>query len=178
MKDGFTLVEVLVITAILSFIIAAIFGVLNLGRLAFHEDMALLDLQQQARQATAQMVKEIRESRSSEISILDNNTKISFKVPPQGYGSPWVGPIEYYRDVGDINSDGVRDQIIHEYPQGTRKISANYISALNFSLSGDILEIRLAAQKSAQGRALCFPAPCEDPRKTLRETVMLRNKNE
>lgn len=172
---GFTLVEILVSVVILGFLFAAIYGVLNIGNIIFKDDIALVQLQQQARQAMAAMVKEIRESKSSEVSIVEGNTEITFKIPPEVYGNPWVGLISYYRDVNDINNDGVVNQIIREYPTGTRKILANDITALSFFIMGDVAGVELAAKKSARGRELCFPAPCAEPPRTLKETVKLRN---
>ena len=170
---GFTLVEILVSVLILGFLFAAIYGVLNIGNIIFKDDITLVQLQQQARQAMAAMVKEIRESKSSEITI--QNNEITLKIPPEVYGNPWVGPISYYRDVNDANSDGVVDQVIREYPQNTRKILGNDITALSFSLAGDVVVIELAAKKASRGIDLCFPSPCANPQKTLKETVRLRN---
>lgn len=173
MKNGFTLIEVLVVVLILSFTIAGIYGVLNIGNLTYNEGMALIDLQQQARQAMFNMSKEIRESKS--ITLSDGNSKVSFYIPSASYGDPWIGPIEYYRDVNDSNNDGITDQVLREYPKETKKILANYISALNFSLSGNLLEINLAARNTIKTRDLCFPVPCEEPEKMLKETIKLRN---
>lgn len=172
---GFTLLEILVSVLILGFLFAAIYGVLDVGNIIFREDMSLVELQQQARQAMAAMVKEIRESRPSEISITDGNTQITFNVPPEVYGEPWVGPISYYIDADDDNNDSITDQIIREYPTGTRKILANDIASLSFSITADIVEIGLAGKKTIGARQLCFPAPCEEPLKTIKEIVKLRN---
>lgn len=172
---GFTLVEILVSVVIVGFLFAAIYGVLNIGNIVYKDDMTLLQLQQQARQAMSTMVKEIRESKPSEVSIVDGNTKIIFKVPPETYGNPWVGPISYYRDVNDANSDGVVDQVIREYPTGTRKILGNDITTLSFSLTVDVVGIEVATKKASRGIDLCFPSPCANPQKTLKETISLRN---
>ena len=172
---GFTLVEILVSVLILGFLFAAIYGVLNIGNIVFKDDITLVQLQQQARQGIDRMINEIRESKPSEITLADANTKIIFKIAPPVYGDPWVGPISYYRDVNDTNNDGVTNQIIREYPTGTWKILGNYITALSFSIFGDLVETQLAAEKTVQGRELCFPTPCEDPPRTLKEKVRLRN---
>lgn len=175
---GFTLLEILITVLILGFLVGAIYAVLSVGNIIFKEDMSMVDLQQQARRAMDIMVNEIRESRSTEITLSDGNTKVTFNVVPQVYGDPWVGPISYYRDVNDSNSDGIVDQVIREYPLGTMKILANDITALSFSLSVDIVAIEIAAKKNAAGRQLCFPAPCIEPPKALKEAVKLRNENE
>ncbi len=173
---GFTLLEILVSVLILGFIFGAIYGVLNVGNIIFREDITLVQLQQQGRQAMSWMVKEIRKSKPSEITLTEGNTEISFNIPPEAYGDPWAGPISYYRDINDANSDGVQDQIIREYPAGTWKILGNDITTLSFSLSGNLVEIQLAAKKTVQDRELCFPVLyCNDTSKTLKEKVKLRN---
>lgn len=172
---GFTLVEILVTTLILAFLVAGIYAVLSVGNIVFREDINLVELQQQARRAIDGMINEIRESKSSEITLSEGNTRIAFNIPPEVYGNPWVGPINYYRDINDVNSDTVTDQVIREYPVGTMKILANDITSLDFSVTGDIVAIQLSASRIAGGRQLCFPAPCESPARTLRETVKLRN---
>ncbi len=173
---GFTLVEILVSVLILGFLFAAIYGVLNIGNIIFKDDITLVQLQQQVRQGMDAMVNEVRESKSSEVTTADGNTKITFNIVPEVYGNPWVGPISYYRDVNDTNNDGVVNQIIREYPAGTRKILANDITALSFSITGDVVEIQLAAKLAARGRELCFPVLyCNDTSKTLKEKVKLRN---
>lgn len=175
---GFTLLEILVSVLILGLLVCGIYTVMNVGNLIYSEDINLLGLQQQVRQGMDRMVNEIRESKPSEISIVEANTKIIFKIPPEVYGDPWIGSISYYRDVNDANNDAVIDQIIREYPSGTRKILANDITSLSFSIAGDVVEIALAAKKSAGTRQLCFPAPCEEPPRTFKEIVKLRNENE
>ncbi len=159
---GFTLLEVLVSAAILSFLIAGIFGVLNIGNMTYNTDLCLLDLQQSARQALYWMAKELRESSTDDITITvidDNDDKITFDTPNE------IG-IQYYRDLSDVNGDNIKEQIIREYPKGTRRILGNNISGLQFSLNNNLLEIRLTANSVALGRSLSIP---------LRTKVRLRN---
>jgi len=171
---GFTLIEVLVVVCILGLLASGIFTVLNIGNIIFKDDITLVELQQQARLGMDAMAKEIRES-SSQPQLSDSNTKATFYIVPQAYGSPPVGPISYYRDINDVNGDGIVNQVIREYPAQVYKILANDISALSFSLNGSIFGIDIAAKKSARGRDLCFPAPCQVPQKALKEVVRLRN---
>ncbi len=154
---GFTLLEILVSVGILSFLIAGIFAVLNVGDMNWHLDMGLLDLQQQARQTMNGMIRELRQSKASAITV-NSTSDISFSVPPQTYGDTWIGPIRYYLDTQT-------QQIKREYTSAT-KILANNINSLNFSLSGNIMQIQLGAAKTVKQRALSF---------FLTEKVRLRN---
>ncbi len=176
---GFTLAEILVSAVILSLIIAGIFAILNVANISWYTDMGLLGLQQQARQAMYRMVREIRQSSPLRKTIDDG--KITFYIPPEVYGDPWVGPISYYRDVNDTNNGGVVNQIIREYPQGTRKIVANDIDSLSFCCwdgvdccnpilencsNLHVLQIQLRATKTVRQKPLVF---------SLTERVRLRN---
>ena len=173
MNNGFTLVEILVVVAILSFMIAATYGVLNIGNIIYKDDITLVELQQQARQAMDGMIREIRQAKRETdrlITIPSDGSEIEFYIPS------FSNPISYYRDVNDVNDDGIIDQVIREHPPLIYKILANDITALSFSITGDVVEIQLAAKLSARGRDLCFPVPyCNDTSKTLKEKVKLRN---
>ncbi|MBL7081198.1 MAG: prepilin-type N-terminal cleavage/methylation domain-containing protein [Candidatus Omnitrophica bacterium] len=148
---GFSLLEVLVSTAILGFLIAGIYGVLNIGNMTYNTDLGLLDLQQNARQAMHWMVRELRESASSEIVISEDSSQITFNTPNEG-------GIQYYYDTQE-------NQIIREYPAGTTRILANNIESLNFSLNGSLLEIQVRARKTQRPDLTLF----------FKEQVRLRN---
>lgn len=179
MKKGFTLVEILVSIAILSFIVAGIYTVLNMANKTYDEDMGLVDLQQQARQAMDGMTREIRQNSSSDIIITDGDGTvgnpgpvINFKIPNSSY---------CFRYSLNSNHQLVREILICS-PESllSQQALANNIDSLSFSRSGTgintIVEISFNSEKtSSLGRTLCFPSPCEDPRRILREKVWLRN---
>ncbi|MFC1658584.1 PilW family protein [Candidatus Omnitrophota bacterium] len=150
---GFTLVEVLVSALIVSFLIAGIYGILNIGTMSYNIDLSLLGLQQNARLAMAWMVRELREAEASDISIESigaDDDRVIFDTPNEDN-------IRFYRDISDVNNDSVVNQIIREFPSGTYKILGNNISSLQFSLSGYSLEIQLQADRLVSGRNLSFP---------------------
>jgi len=171
MKDGFTLVEVLVTALILTFIIAGIFAVLNVADISWHTDMGLVELQQQARLAMEVMIREIRQSGrlSYNIAVDANGTGITFSIPN-------ILNIRYYLDT-------TSHQIIRQQPvgTGTSKILANDIDSLSFCWwdgvdccdqiledcsSLYVLKIQLRATTTVRQRPLAF---------SLIEKVRLRN---
>jgi len=175
---GFTLLEILVVVLIFGILTTGIFGVLNIGNIIFKDDITLVELQQQARQGMDSLVKEIRESTG--IPLGSGFTTITFNIPSEVDCGP--GPISYYLGGIDTNNDGVADQIIRgnsTCPTVAKriKILANDITVLNFSRSGNTVEIQLAAKKNMGTKQLCFPAPCTVPQKTFKEMVKLRNEN-
>jgi len=145
---GFTLVEILVGVLIFAFLMSAIFAILNIGDITYNNDICLLNLQQQARLAMDGMVRELRQSSSSDISIV-SDSEIIFNISPETYGYEWIGPIRYYLDVPN-------SQIIREYPAGTEKIIANNVDNLVFSLNGRKLDIQLSCAEVVRQRNLSF----------------------
>lgn len=179
---GFTLLETLVSLAILGVITAGIYMVLNVGNRSYKSDMGLLDLQQEVRQAMSGMIRELKQSNSSTITISNAGARIDFKVPTDITTSPvtYSDFIAYYIS---------NNQLLREHPAGTFRVLANDTSNLNFcwwdgvdccdSTSEDcsslkVVQIQLRAAKTVWGRNLCFPAPC-DPQEFLSEEVWLRN---
>jgi prepilin-type N-terminal cleavage/methylation domain-containing protein len=163
---GFTLIEVLISTVILSLLVAGIFAVLYVGDFSWRQDTALVDLQQKARLVMDAMLREIRASSPSQISITSEETKITF------YRKGLSQPISYY-----LNNH----QIIREYPPQTTRIIANDIDSLNFCCLGGSncydcssahsVKIKLKAHKKAKQKDIWFPS--ED--KFLIQKVRLRN---
>lgn len=178
MKRGFTLIEILVTSAILSFLIAGIFAILNVADRSQNLDMGLLGLQQEVRQAMDGMTREIRQSGrptnlsviSDNITIGDNGTSITFSIPYNLSTHTSISNISYYLDYLDSNCYQNNNcyPIKRQQPAGTgtTKILANDINSLNFSLSGNIMQIQLGAAKTVRQRALSF---------FLTEKVRLRN---
>jgi prepilin-type N-terminal cleavage/methylation domain-containing protein len=143
---GFTLLEILVAVAISSFVALGVFGVLLAGQRTYDSGLGTLDLNSQIRLSLFYLTRELREAEDFSITTVDaDDDSISFSTPNES-------SITYYRDVSDANSDGVTTQLIREYPAGTRKVIANNIASLEFSSSGDLIEIHLTASKTSGGR--------------------------
>ena len=178
MKKGFTLVEILVSTAILGIIMAGLVMVLIVADKTYNTDMGLLDLQQQARQAMDGMVREIRRAKEeTDRPIGVSSDSITF------YILTYPG-INYSRDTGN--------RIIRTYPAGStnpgdQRVLANNIGALTFCWrhgatcdsnrsDSNTIEIRLSANNTIRQRELRFP-PSRYPGDVnfLTEKVRLRN---
>lgn len=162
---GFTLVEILVTFAILSFIMGGIFAVFNVADMSWNQDTGTLWLQQQARQAMDGMIREIRQAKKEAgrpVTITAGNETLAFYIP--GISNP----VSYYLE---------NNQIVREHPAGTKKILANDIGNLSFCCwhngvcdavcsNFNIIEIKLTATKTVRQRPLSF---------NLTEEVRLRN---
>lgn len=145
---GFTLLEVLIAAFIFSFIVAGIYGVMNVVNASYSTELGMLDLQQQARQSMQWIVREIREASSVIITPGTNSDAISFNTP---------------NETG-IQYSVVNNQVIRNY-NGTRIIAFD-ISSLRFSPTGNLLEIQVNAVTTVLHKPLTF---------SLTEKVRYRN---
>ncbi|MDD5097550.1 MAG: prepilin-type N-terminal cleavage/methylation domain-containing protein [Candidatus Omnitrophica bacterium] len=156
---AFTLVEVLIVALIFSFLALGITQVVNLGNVTFPVDLGQIQLQQQTRQAMQWMTRELRQASGP---VTTGSNRITFN-------SFSDAGLTYYLDTADANGDGLVNQILREFPAGTRRIMANNISSLTFTCDGPpirLIRIDVAAGRTILGRALDF---------SLTEQVRLRN---
>lgn len=157
---GFTLVELLVCLLILGVVFTGIYGVLNVGNAGYLTDTSLMLLQQEARKVLHPLNIDLRNAGNPVVTVLDaNSDRITFNT----YGGTGIS---YYRDINDANGDGITDQVIREYPAGTRKVLANDITRLKFILVGNVVQAEVVAAKTVRLRPLSF---------TLKSQIRLRN---
>ena len=140
---------------ILGLLVAAFYGVMNVGNVTYFVDMGLLDLEHNARQAMNYLTTDLRAS--FDVSI-DNSdpSHITFATPQF--------PATEFRHI-DSNGDGVRDRIVRQR-EGQIRIIANEISDLCFCWDAvnnncradctDLFTIRVRAAKNAGQRPLSF----------------------
>ena len=143
-KLGFTLVEIAISIAIASLIALGIFIILNSGSSSWNQETTLLELQQQTRSAIEGMTKEIRQiDPLQNVDIINDGHGIVFHILDVS------NSISYY-----LNGNG---QIIREHPPGSTRAVAGNISSINFSHTGNIVEIFIVATKvDKRGRSLTF----------------------
>jgi len=156
-QRGFTFIEAMMVTVIFVFLMIGVTQVLNLGNDTFPLDLGQVDLQYQARQGMQWLTRELREA--SNIQINNGLQQIIF----DNYNGEGI---KYFRDSSDINGDGLSNQIIREFPAGTRRVVANCVSSLAFTLNHPLLRIDINTAQTVKGRPLVF---------SLSQQVRLRN---
>lgn len=81
MKKGWTLLEALVVVVMFTFLFAGLFAVLTTSDRSWQTNRDKLIEQQQARRGIDQMVKLLRQSYPTNITISDGNQRIDFYIP-------------------------------------------------------------------------------------------------
>ena len=136
---------------VLSFVLLGVYGTLETGNTIYTKDNALLDMQQQARNAMDRMVREVHQSSSQTItSISASSYKIVFSIPT-------ATGVQYYLSGTNL---------IRQAPSGSTTTVASNISLLIFTLNGTLLQIQIQADKTIYQHIISFP---------LTEQVRLRN---
>jgi len=161
-KRAFTLLEILISFLILSVITAGLFTFLKSGDTIWDSNMAVLDLQQEVRAAMDGMIKEIRLSRTQDITINFDGSQIQFIIPIS-----IIPPTTTYSDIIVYRLDTNTNQILREHPPGTIKVLANNITGLSFCCdngatcdsdctTANIVKVQINANKAVKNRNYGF----------------------
>ncbi|MCM8774151.1 MAG: hypothetical protein NC820_05400 [Candidatus Omnitrophica bacterium] len=161
MKKSLSLIELIVSTAIISFIFIVIFSVFYISNLTWNMEKELIRLQQTVRISLEGMIRELRQGRASSLTISDSGKTIDFSMPSI------ANPIRYTL---------INNQIIRQDSNNSRVI-LNNVNSLNFCCEqGNLCDtncsdtsmlcIQLVASKQLYARQLSF---------SLKEKVRLRN---
>jgi Tfp pilus assembly protein PilW len=198
-NKGFTLMEAIVVTGILAFITAAMYGMVTTGRRSWLVGEVLVGTQQSARNALDRITRELRHSAASHVTI--NNTlfadavdSVRFDVPIDADGNgfidliPGSSMIVYGAENNpdweiEFQLDAANEQIIRRVLDNTgteqsRQIVANNIRTLNFqnetggtNVPQQAVNISLTATiDTIQGRTINPPIQT-----TLSTRINLRN---
>lgn len=176
---AFTLVELMVVILIFSIIAAAVFGVLSMGRKAWHNGTTQVELQQETRRAMDRMVKELRQSSATRIATSFSGDSIVFQVPVDWDNDGDVdvgGNIEWGAEdnlgwaiqylLGGLNNQQLLRRVLEAFPVGNpvqqdttlaNNIDSNNPppNALKFITSPRMVDIEITAQKeTALGRRI------------------------
>jgi len=154
---GFTLIEVIVSAAIMSFIVIATISLFSAGHNVFETNSGSIEMQRMIRQSVDGMAREIRQSSQADIVISGDGGTIECSIPAGINPLTMSSTICYY--VAD-------NQLIREHPLGTRQVLAVNVDEVNFTQNGTVLDIRLQARVRMHQRDVSF---------TIRERVTLRS---
>jgi len=130
---AFTLIELLIVILIFSFIMAVILGILHVSNLNLDSTLGMLQLTQEVRLVMDGMTREVRQSSYNQATVSNAGSKLDFYIPN-------ITPIiSYYVQ---------NNQLIREHSPGNKKVLANNISQATFVANSSILQINITAAKT------------------------------
>lgn len=147
---GLTLIEIIIVVALFSILLAAVFTALATARTSWKSGGSQLSVQQEARRGLGSMVRELRQARLSTIAGVPANgtayASITFQIPQtiSESSTTWSTNIQY--SLGGLNSS----QLIRTQ-DGNQRVLANNISGLSFSRAAskpETMNISITSQKN------------------------------
>ena len=158
---GFTLVEILVSTVILTILILAAFQVMETGRSSWFTGDVSVQLRQEIIKTFMRMERELKETRASQISLGSgaSSSSLTFRIPQDNNGDGTIldafGNVEW---SGNITYAVNGSNQITRTASGLTTIIANNVINLQFTRPispVNILRIDITVQKtSALGRIM------------------------
>ncbi len=155
-REGYTLIEMLVVLGIVSLLFGAVFGVLNIGNTSFNTGSARQTIENQARQGLDNMLREFYETSGGRVVLSGANSVITFKLPVGVDGSGnllWgaQGVQDYKIKYLVDNNQLVRKLLDPSDNLISQKVLAVDIQSLLFALNGSIMTVTLNAKKKVIG---------------------------
>lgn len=157
-REGYTLIEMLIVLAIVSLLFGAVFGVLNVGNTSFSTGSARQTVENQARQGLDHMLRELYETSGGRVVLSDANSVLTFKLPVGFDGSgnlKWgAGGVEDYKIRYLVNNNQLVRKVLDSSDNLiSQKVLAVDIESLLFVLDASILTVTLKAKKKVTGNA-------------------------
>lgn len=161
-KKGYTIIEMMVAAVLFSMVIAGLYAALYVGRSGYMTDAGIMDLQQSSRRSMDGMIRELRQSAISDVTINATEEEISFFINASS------NAIRYY-----LNNS----TLFRQHPANVNFTMAHDVTSLRFCCervgacdndcsASTVLRISLNSAKPVQGRNMTF---------NLTERVRLRN---
>lgn len=152
-NQGFTLIELVIVAFLSSFIIIGSFAAFTVGNEQAQLSQTKMTLETSARDALYKMAQEIHQSAPTRITIEGGGTSIRFAVPDPAnlvttiYGVNWANCHIIRYAIGGINN---RQLIRTNLSTGSITVLANDITALQFAIAPGqprIINITLSTQR-------------------------------
>lgn len=169
MKDskGFSLIELMVVMVIFMLVMGSVLELLSVGQVSWQSGSCKITVTQELRRGMENMVKELSQAEISTLSLSDGGTSnsISFQMAQDLNGDGTIsfssGELEGLRATDPSITYSLTYSTSLGFNQLTKTVSgsssvlANYLTALQFTRSSNIVEISISGQKTSTfGRVL------------------------
>lgn len=153
---GYTLIEMLIVLAIVTLLFSAVFGVLTASNTSFNTASARQTIENQARQGLDNMLRELYETNGGRVVLSGANSVITFKLPVgfDGAGNLLWGAqgVQDYKIRYLVDSKQLIRKVLDSSDNLiSQKVLAADIESLLFSLNTSILTVTLNAKKKVIG---------------------------
>lgn len=165
---SFTILELVIVMALLGFLALTATAVLNVGDSIWRTEMGMVSLQEQTRLAIDGMVRELRAASDDTVEIYDSGTE---ELPGDKQGDEirfcMLGACLVDR-TKEIKYSLDSNEIIRKHSTTSDKKLARNIDSIRFEKDegSNIVKITISATTTAKGRDLFF---------SLTEKVLIRN---
>ena len=151
-QKGFTLVEVLVVVVIFTFLAMGIYAVALVGERTFQVNKVKIELQQELRKALEWMVNDLRQAGNVSISDVPADgtwySTITFKTP----AGITAGALDWNNNSIQFVRGGPENKELQRIEAGNTRVIAYDMQSLQFrrqAIRPRILEVAMGAQKDA-----------------------------
>ncbi|MFH1093095.1 MAG: type II secretion system protein [Candidatus Omnitrophota bacterium] len=155
---GYTLIELVVSIAIMSVVILALLAAFDAGQTLYSSSVKVMDVMQVVRKPMDAIIKEVRQSKPTDIMITNSGAQIQFVIPLG------INPVTYSQTISYYVNNS--NELVREHPPGIISVIAVNIDSINFLLTANRLEVNLQVRANLKHQNLVLP---------VRETVTLRN---
>lgn len=156
-KYGYTLIEMLVVLAIVSLLFSAVFGALTANNLSFNTVSTRQAIENQARQGLDNMLRELYETSGGRVVLSGGNSVITFKLPVgfDGTGNLLWGAegVQDYKISYLLDNNQLVRRVLNSFDNMiSQKVLTVDAQSLNFALSPTmLLTVTLVIQKNIIG---------------------------
>lgn len=154
---GYTLIEMLVVLAIVSLLFSAVFGALTASNTSFNTVSTRQAIENQARQGLDNMLRELYETSGGRVVFSGGNSVITFKLPVgfDGTGNLLWGAegVQDYKISYLIDNKQLVRRVLNSFDNMiSQKVLTVDVQSLNFALSPTmLLTVTLVIQKNIIG---------------------------
>jgi type II secretory pathway pseudopilin PulG len=188
MNKGFTLFEIVIVIILFLIISLALFGILSAGRESWYTASAQIELQQEARRAMDAVVKQLRETGSTHVSITggDNNI-ITFQIPVDvngdgdildsngniewGAGGQQGQAIQYY--LGGTDTLQLLSRLLDGYPSGSQIGGVTVLANNIYSSDSSFNALRFTGTPSSNPTVIDIEITAEEKESLLGRTMRI-----
>lgn len=147
-KEGFSLVEAMIVMALFSFVLAGVYFSMEVGQRSWQVNEARVEVQEELRKGMDFLIYELRQTGvNGIIDLAEDGTSITFSLPSSVSSSGSIVWNSASPVTIAVTNDGTENLVRTQ--AGVSRVLARNISDVDFVQNGDSLDITLSAQEAS-----------------------------